>query len=632
MTALSVNRISKYFGDRCLFENGSFDIGEHDRVGLIGDNGTGKTTLFRILMGEESPDSGDVLFSKNTRVGYLAQHTLQDENITVWEAVERVFAPLIALSQKLKEINEKLESVSNAPTEWLEEQQRLRETFEAGGGLYYESRIASTLTGLGFDKASFSQPVSTLSGGQRSKVSIGCLLLSDANLLLLDEPTNHLDIAATEWLEGFLRSYTGAVVVISHDRYFLDRVTTKTIEIANHSFHTTNGNYSAHKQKRETDQEIALKHQKNAAKKIKKLEENIALLKQWNREKSVRAAESREKRLERLKEQQVAPEETAATIRFGFSSAMVGGNDVLEVGELAMGFSHSLFRNINFKLRRGERVFLLGPNGCGKTTLLRLLIGELMPQSGYVKFGSKISAGYYDQIQSELSYEKTAIDQLWDEYPDLTQTELRNALATFLFYGDEVFKPISQLSGGEKARLLLLKLMLAHDNLLLLDEPTNHLDIASREALESALDNYDGTLFVVSHDRYFINRLSTRILRLNTDGCISYDGNYDDYVIKNLPQEETTVQKPIKENDYRLRKEQESQKRKLATRIRRLEEEISRQENRIADLHFSLEDPNIAGDYEKVVTLSTELEQYEHQLEILFSDWEKALSDLELMK
>lgn len=632
MTALSVNRISKFFGDRCLFESSSFDIGEHDRVGLIGENGCGKSTLFRMLIGEENADSGDILFSKDTRIGYLAQHTLQDETITVWQAVERVFAPLIRLSQELHEINEKLSSVTNAPPEWLERQQHLREAFEAGGGLFYKSRISSMLTGLGFDKDMFSQPVSTLSGGQRSKISIGCLLLSDANLLLLDEPTNHLDIAAVEWLEGFLRSYTGAFIVISHDRYFLDRVTTRTVEIANQSFYSTNGNYTAHKEKRETDKEIALKHQKTTARKFKKLEENIALLKQWNREKSVRAAESREKRLERLKEQQIVPEHTAATLRLGFSSAVTGGTDVLEANELSMAFTNPLFRDVSFKLRRGERVFLLGPNGCGKTTLLRLLTGELQPQSGYVKLGSRISMGYYDQIQSELSYDKTAIDQLWDEYPHLTQTELRSALAAFLFYGDEVFKPISQLSGGEKARLLLLKLMLAHDNLLLLDEPTNHLDIASREALETALENYDGTLFVVSHDRYFINRLASRILRLTPNGCTSHIGNYDDYIeALALEKDAAPDEKPVKENEYKLRKEQESQKRKLATRIRRLEEEIAACEETVASLHTALENPEIAAEYEEILKLSAELETCNRKLEELFQAWEEAQNEWESM-
>ncbi|MBR5539769.1 MAG: ABC-F family ATP-binding cassette domain-containing protein, partial [Clostridia bacterium] len=502
MSALSAHRVSKYFGDRCLFDKLSFDVGEHDRIGLVGSNGSGKTTLFRLLIGQESADSGDILLSKNTRIGYLEQHTLQNETITVWEAVERVFEPICRMESELAELGEKLTAVTDVPTEWLDRQQRLQEAFEAGGGLYYKSRIASTLSGLGFTKEQFAQPVSTLSGGQRSKIAMGCLLLSDANLLLLDEPTNHLDIASVEWLEGFLRSYSGAAIIISHDRYFLDKVTTRTLEITQGSVYATDGNYTAHKEKRIRDNEIAQHHHKTVERQIKKLEDNIALLKRWNREKSIRAAESREKRLERLKEHQVQIEQTEHAIRFGFSADTVSGNEVLEADELSMGFSVPLFSDVAFQLRRGERVFLIGPNGCGKTTLLKLITQELQPRSGYIRLGSKVCIGYYDQIQSQLSYDKTAIDQLWDDYPNLTQTEIRNALAAFLFYGDEVFKPVSSLSGGERARLLLLRLMLAHDNLLLLDEPTNHLDIASREALEAALEGYDGTLLIVSHDRY----------------------------------------------------------------------------------------------------------------------------------
>ena len=633
MSALSAHRISKYFGDRCLFDKLSFDVGEHDRIGLVGSNGSGKTTLFRLLIGEESTDSGDILLSKNTRIGYLEQHTLQNEVITVWEAVERVFEPISRMERELTELSEKLTAVTEVPTEWLDQQQQLREEFEAAGGLYYKSRIASTLTGLGFTNEQFSQPVSTLSGGQRSKIAMGCLLLSDANLLLLDEPTNHLDIPSVEWLEGFLRSYPGAAIIISHDRYFLDKVTTRTLEITQGTVYATNSNYTAHKEKRERDKEVTLHQHKTMERQIKKLEDNIALLKRWNREKSIRAAESREKRLERLKEQQVEVEQAEHTIRFGFTADTVSGNEVLEASELSMNFSSPLFSNVNFGLRRGERVFLIGPNGCGKTTLLKLVTGELQPRSGYLRLGSKVSIGYYDQIQSQLSYDKTALDQLWDDYPDLTQTEIRNALATFLFYGDEVFKPVSALSGGERARLLLLRLMLAHDNLLLLDEPTNHLDIASREALEAALEGYDGTLLIVSHDRYFINRMATRILHMTPDGCESYTGNYDDYIERCAVSESAalTSDKPIKENTYKLRKEQESQKRKLTTQVRRCEEEITVKEALIAALQQQLDQPEIAAQYEEVVRISAELEQHNKELEDLFARWENTQTLLESM-
>ncbi len=633
MTALSAHRLTKYFGERCLFQNVTFDVGDRDKVGLVGVNGCGKSTLFRMLMGEERIDAGDVLVAKPIRLGYLEQHTLQGEDVTVWEAVESVFEPLRKMERELAHVTDLLSVTTTS--DLIETQHRLQEDFEAAGGLYYKSRVASTLTGLGFDEAAFTQPVSTLSGGQRSKIAMGRLLLSDANLLLLDEPTNHLDIRAVEWLEGFLRAYTGALIVISHDRYFLDRVTNRTIEIAGQGVYCTNGNYSAHREKREKDQEIALHHYKTSQKAIKKLEENIALLKQWNREKSVRAAESREKRLEKMKEAQETPEQAAASIRFGFSAATVSGNEVLTAGELKMGFAEPLFDNVGFQLRRGERAFLLGPNGCGKTTLLRLITGELTPQDGYIRLGSKVSIGYYDQTQADLDPNKTALEQLWDAYPSLTETALRNSLAAFLFRGDEVFKPVSQLSGGEKARLLLLKLMLAHDNVLLLDEPTNHLDIASREALEDALQGYEGTMLIVSHDRYFINRMATRILHLEEHGCVSYDGDYDAYTEKRaavLPTAQQAEKAPVKENAYQQRKERESQKRKAATRVRRAEEAIAACEEDIAALTAQLELPENAADYTKVSELSAQLDEKNAELDARLSEWEIAQTELEALE
>ena len=543
--------------------------------------------------------------------------------------MESVFEPLKELERELAKVNSLLSAYQDAAL--IERQQQLQEQFTERGGLYYKSRVSSTLLGLGFDESVFDQPISTLSGGQRSKVAMGRLLLSDANLLLLDEPTNHLDIQSVQWLENFLRGYAGAVIVISHDRYFLDRVTNRTMEIADRMLFCTNGNYSAHRERREKDAEIARHHHKTAERAIKKLEENIALLKQWNREKSIRAAESREKRLEKMKEQQVVLEKSAATVRFGFSAAMTSGNDVLTATELAMGFGETLFSKVDFHIRRGERVFLLGPNGCGKTTLLRIITGELSPWEGSVRLGSKVSIGYYDQIQSALCPEKTAIDQLWDEYPQMTETTLRNSLATFLFRGDEVFKTVAQLSGGERARLLLLKLMLSHDNLLLLDEPTNHLDIASREALEEALDGYEGTLLVVSHDRYFINRMATRVLHLDTDGCTSYEGNYDTYEEKRaaLTAEVTVATAPPKENAYQKRKELESQRRKATTRVKRAEEAIAACEEAIAALHAQLEDPQIAAQYDRVLELSAELDSKNNELDALMTEWEDAQETLE---
>ena len=629
MAVLSVHNLTKSFGDRCLFERLSFDVAEHDRIGLIGSNGCGKTTLFRLLTGAESPDSGDVLPARGIRIGYLEQHTLSDD-VTVSEALESVFEPLRRTERELERINRLL--ADSGDSTLIEQQVHLQERFEADGGLYFRSRVASTLAGLGFDETFHQRSVTTLSGGQRSKLAMGRLLLSGSELLLLDEPTNHLDIASVEWLETFLRSYTGAVIVISHDRYFLDRVTTRTMELSHGKLYITGGSYTAHKEQRAKDEEIALRHHKTTERAIKKLEENIALLKQWNREKSVRAAESREKRLERLKEQQVETEQREATLKFGFTASTTSGNEVLLAEGLSKAFDRPLFSDVSLELRRGERVFLLGPNGCGKTTLLRLITGEETPDGGYIRLGSRVSIGYYDQVQAQLVYDKTAIDQLWDAYPALTQTELRNALAAFLFYGDEVFQPIRQLSGGERARLLLLKLMLAHDNLLLLDEPTNHLDIASREALETAMENYDGTLLVVSHDRYFINRMATRILELSPDGCKSYAGNYDNYMERRQDVPTVIVEKavaPVKENAYRKRKELESRKRKLGTRIRRCEEEIAACEAHIDELHAQLEQPDISADYEKVVSVSAALDEENRRLEELMADWEQAQTEWE---
>lgn len=629
MTVLSVHNLTKSFGDRQLFDRLTFDIAEHDRVGLIGSNGCGKTTLFRLITGEETADAGDILPARNTCIGYLEQHAIADD-VTVWEALESVYDPLRRMEKELEAVNHALADTGDSAL--IEKQAQLQEQFEAHGGLYFRSHVASTLAGLGFDETYHKRSITTLSGGQRSKLAMGRLLLSGADLLLLDEPTNHLDIESVEWLENFLRGYNGSVIVISHDRYFLDRVTNRTMELTHGKLYTTNVSYTAHKEQRAKDEEIAQRHYKTTARAIKKLEENIALLKQWNREKSIRAAESREKRLERLKDTQVELESAEATLKFGFTAATTSGNEVLTAEDLSKAFDHPLFRNVNFQLRRGERTFLLGPNGCGKTTLLRLITGEQTPDTGFIRLGSRVSVGYYDQVQAHLDYEKTAIDQLWDTYPTLTQTELRNALAAFLFYGDEVFKPIHQLSGGERARLLLLKLMLAHDNLLLLDEPTNHLDIASREALEAAMEDYDGTLLVVSHDRYFINRMATRILELTPSGCISHPGNYDDFVEHRqaaVEQKATETAAPMKENTYQKRKELESKKRKLNTRITRCEEQITACEGEIEDLNRQLEQPENASDYDKVVFLSAALEEKNQLLEQLLRDWEQAQTELE---
>lgn len=629
MIVLAAHHVSKYFGERVLFEDVSFDIQEHEKVGLVGSNGCGKTTLFRMLIGEEPLDEGDVVTAKETRLGYAEQHACSSSDRTLWEEVESVFAPVIAVEQEWQQVTRQLEVVSMP--DLIERQHVLQEQLEAMGGLYYRSRVKATLLGLGFDEAAFSQPVSTLSGGQRSKAAMGKLLLSDSNLLLLDEPTNHLDIPSVEWLEDFLRSYTGAVVVISHDRYFLDKVTTRTLELTHGRMVETRGNYTAHRENRKKEQEVAAHHYKSASRRIQHVEDSIQKLKQFNREKSIRAAESKEKMLERMKAELEIPDSEEDTIRFDFTARTASGNEVLDVQELAMGFENRpLFHDVNFKLWKGQRVFLIGPNGCGKSTLLKIINRRLRPQHGLVRHGAKVSVGYYDQTQQELDTDKTAIEAMWDAYPMLTQTELRNAMAAFLFRGEDVFQPVSVLSGGERARLLLLKLMLARDNLLLLDEPTNHLDIASREALEEALSGYDGTLFIVSHDRYFINRMASKVIGLNEDGCVEVEGNYDDYLARTRePEIAPTPAKPIKENTYKQRKEQESNRRKLATRIRKAEEAIEHTEQQIATLQEQLQEPDVQTDYQKITELSAAIEGQQTALEQLMADWEQAQLEME---
>lgn len=632
MTILSVHKLEKNFGERCLFRDITFDVGDRDKLGLVGDNGCGKTTLFRMITGEMPHDAGEVVRTKDTRIGYMEQHACSDASRTLWDEVESVFAPLIAMENELTEINHRLSMAADTDLALIERQHQLQERFEADGGLYYKSRVRSTLIGLGFDEEAFTQPVSTLSGGQRSKAAMGRLLLSDANVLLLDEPTNHLDIASVEWLEEFLRAYSGAAIIISHDRYFLDRVTNRTIELNHGRLYMTNGNYSQHKETRAHDQEVAEKHYKTAMRDIQHVENSIAQLKQFNREKSIRAAESKEKMLERMKAQLEAPEAMQETIHFDFRAAVTSGNEVLNAEGLTMGFgSRQLFRNATFSIRRGERVFLLGPNGCGKTTMLKIIHGQLSPLHGTVRLGAKVSIGYYDQTQAGLDNRKTVIETVWDRYPALTQTELRNALAAFLFRSEDVFRPVSLLSGGERARLLLLQLMLARDNLLLLDEPTNHLDIASCEALEEALSGYDGTIFIVSHDRYFINRMADKVIRLTEDGCQVFPGNYDNYLEKFHEQSALaqTEQAPQKENSYKLRKEQESNKRKLLGRIRRCEEAISAAEAEVEQLRQQLEQDDVMADYSRVLELTAQMDEKNRSIEQLMNEWEALQQEAE---
>lgn len=635
MALLTVHNLNKNFGERVLFDGVGFEVGDRDKIGLVGDNGCGKTTLFRILTGEYSPDRGGLAFSRDVRVGYMEQHAGVDEKCTLYEQTEKVFVPVIKMEHELEDINARLQGSETGDTTLIERQHILTERIAFAGGLTYKSRIRATLLGLGFDEAAFTQPMSSLSGGQRSKAAMSRLLLSDTNLLLLDEPTNHLDIQSVEWLEGYLQAFTGAVMIISHDRYFLDRVTEKTMEIANGKFYFSNGNYSTHKALRDEQRKADEKHFKVAVREINRVEDSITKLKQFNREKSIRAAESKEKMLERIKGRLVTPESNSPEINFNFSVRVTGGNEVVNAERLSMSFAERrLFNDVSFSVRRGERVFLLGPNGCGKTTLLKIMNGQLNPISGGVRLGAKISVGYYDQTQSIPDTAKTVIDEVWDAYPERSQTELRNALAAFLFRSDHVFKPIYQLSGGERARLLLLKLMMARDNLLLLDEPTNHLDIASREALEEALTGYNGTTFIVSHDRYLINRCASRVLYLTPNGCLSFEGNYDVFIEEMQKQKSDLLEpnseqiKSSKENSYKQRLQQDSARRRLKTKISRNEDEIAEVEAVINELNMQLCSDEVSTDYSKIMKLTEQLEQKNAKLERLMEEWEQLQSKI----
>lgn len=627
MSMISAQNLTLSFGGNTLFNDVSFDVYEKDKVGFVGANGVGKTSLFKIITGEYTADSGACFIGKNVKVGYMEQHTCS-ANKTVYNELISVYSDLIEMEIELENIAHQL---TKTPTdELIARQDFLTNEFHENGGLIYKSMVRSSLIGLGFSENDFDMPTDKLSGGQRSKLILAKLLLSKSDLLLLDEPTNHLDISAVEWLEGFLLNFSGAFIVVSHDRYFLDKITNKTIELENNKIRCYKGNYSEFLVKKEAEQKAILDKYENDMKEIERLEGIIAQQRQWNREKNIKTAESKEKVVERIKQQMVIPDAKVQKINFDFTPKCVSGEDVLDVYDLSKSFGDKkIFDNVSFEIKKGQRVFLLGDNGCGKTTLLKILMGDYHQNDGKFKFGANLYTGYFDQIQAKLDLSKTALEEVWSAFPALTETKVRSALAAFLFKGDDVYKVLNQCSGGERARIALLKLMLGKFNFLLLDEPTNHLDAFSREELENTLLDYTGTMLIVSHDRYFINKLATKIIELTPNGVNEYSGNYDDYIEHKLVAEEKIKQeKPAKVNDYKLKKEKASQLRKLKTRLSRIEDEIEDAEESVAFLEEKL---NCNPPYEEFLKISASLEDESKKRDYLYKEWEEVSEELTLL-
>lgn len=631
MPALSVRNLTMTFIERNLFTDVSFDVEERDKVGFIGANGVGKTTLFKILNGEISPVSGTVTFSKNVRPGYMEQHACNNPRADVYHELLSVFDYLSDMETEISALAHQIDNKSGNLDELVERQTMLIEQFERAGGLTYKSRTRSALLGLGFSENDFTMPVGNLSGGQRSKLCLAKLLLSQSNMLLLDEPTNHLDIDAIAWLEGFLRDFKGAMIIISHDRYFLDNVTNKTIELEHNRAMVYTGSYSEFVKKKESVNESLKNKYEHDLKEIKRIEGIVEQQKRWGQAHNFITAASKQKEADRIKDQLVAPESELETMRMHFEPRCESGNDVLICKNLAKAFDDKqLFKNVDIHIRKGERVFIIGGNGCGKTTLFRILTGKTPMDCGEYDYGANVEVGYFDQMQQNLDLSKTALDEVWDTFPNMTQTEVRSALASFLFKGEEVFKPLSKMSGGERARVSLLKLMLKGSNFLLLDEPTNHLDASSREELEKTLLDYSGTMLIVSHDRYFINKIADRILLLTNGGVKEYLGNYDYYLERSTAEKQGTVQTESKkdkkekpQNDYFLQKQKQSEERKRQTKLKKAESEIERLDEEIAKTQELLSSEEVAADYEKLMELSKLLEDLQKQQEEQYEIWEE---------
>lgn len=658
---LSCQNISKAFNEKSILKNVSFHIEDYDKAAIVGINGAGKTTLLKIIVGDMTADDGIVALSKDKTFGYLAQHQSVDSDNTIYEELLTVKQDLIDLEKRIRDTELRMKSVSGASLEVLMEQySQMTHQFESGGGYTYRSELVGVLKGLGFTEEEFEKPIATLSGGQKTRVALGKLLLQKPDLIMLDEPTNHLDMSSITWLETYLLNYKGAVIIVSHDRYFLDRISNKIIEIDRTKATVFTGNYSDYAAKKEQLRAAELKAYMNQQQEIKHQEEVIAKLKSFNREKSIKRAESREKMLDKV-ERLEKPTEVRADMHITLEPKCTSGNDVLHVENLSKSFdSLTLFENLDFDIKRGEHVAIIGDNGTGKTTILKIINGLLDADAGLIRLGTNVHIGYYDQEHHVLHMEKTLFEEISDDYPTLNNTEIRNTLAAFLFTGDDVFKRIGDLSGGERGRVSLAKLMLSESNFLILDEPTNHLDIASKEILEDALNSYTGTVLYVSHDRYFINRTASRILELSGNVLTNYLGNYDYYMEKKLefmgstaplgansattisgaavsntvsgsskfPNTSTpSIKDSAAKTDWKEQKELQAKQRKKENEIKKIEQRIEELELRDAEIDELMAQPDVCTNVAKLQELSKEKQAIADEMETLMERWETLESE-----
>lgn len=619
---LQCSNISKFFGTTAILKDITFKIENNEKIAIVGVNGAGKSTLMRIISNQESFDSGEIYKAKGTTIGYLTQESNLHLTETIYSEMIKVFEPIILMENRMRELESQMSQAQQLDT-IMKEYDELTHRFSELDGYSYQSRIKGVLKGLGFTENDFNLNIQSLSGGQKTRVSLAKLLLLQPTLLLLDEPTNHLDTKAIMWLETYLKNYNHAVVIISHDRYFIDQVCTSILEVEHGKSKLFRGNYSFYVRTRTKDKEVEMKHYENQQRIIKKQEESIQLLRSYNREKSIKRAMSKEKQLEKM-EKMDKPESDPETIRLRFHPQIQSGYNVLQLENLSYRYDQEwLFQNLSLDVKRGERIALIGPNGIGKTTLFKLILQQLSPSDGKITFGTHVETAYYDQEHTSLHPLKSIFNEIQDEYPKMNNTQVRNILASFQFKNDDVFKEIQMLSGGEKGRVVLAKLILTNANLLILDEPTNHLDIASKEILEEALLEFEGTVLFISHDRYFINKIATRIVEMTPKELINFPGNYDHY-IEQISNQKVEVKK---ETNYFEHKAKQTIDRKKQNEIRKIEQTISKLEKKIQDLNDLLHLDEYVNNYVKYNELTAQIEEYETQLLEMMDQWEAASSN-----